>query len=145
MAYSTEFHDKAREEINKASVASLLITYIGSMEASDVSASHTSDIEKAIDMVSSVDSLINKLITKVSVAKVYDADGNAYDLFSNRGFDVKNSTVAGLAEATAVALGDELLQIPMANFMNKDGTYTVSCNVTVKGITEKVTITMDIF
>ncbi len=137
--------ETARETINNASVADLLVGYIGKMDASDVSVGYADEIERAIGMISDVAPIIDKLISKVSDANVYDVNGNAYDLFSNRGFDVEDTTVEKLAEAVAVALGDQLLGTSMANFANENGTYTITCDVTVKGITEKVTFTFDLF
>jgi hypothetical protein len=136
--------EAARAKINEADVATVLVGYIGNMDASDVSASSADEIQTAINMVAGMDAVINKVISKASTSVTY-VNGKPVVLFSNRGFNVEDATFEGVAKAAAVALSDEILGTNMANFENEDGTYTITCDVTVKGITEKLTFTFDLF
>lgn len=137
--------EKAREIINDASVAELLIGYIGKMETTDISTTYADNIQTAIEMIAKVDGVVNKVVNKVENGVAYDVNGNAYQLIGDYGFVVNDASIAGLVEAFACALNEEILTANVEDFMNDDGTYTIDCVVTVKGITEKVSITLDIF
>ena len=134
-----------QESFNQLSVVNAL-GLVAKVDPSDVSVTYAKDIQTAIDMVAKMDSVINKVISKVENGVAYDVNGNAYALLSGEKFDITENSIAGLVSAFATQLSYELLtETTMADFMNTDGSYTITCDVVVKGIKETVTLTVDLF
>jgi hypothetical protein len=118
------------------------------IDVADISASSAEEIQTAIDMVAGMDSLINKLMGKVSESSVaYDAKGNKYPLLSGTEFVVADNTFGSLVSAVACQFSPELLKSSVANFMNEDGSYTIVCDVALEigGIKETVVLNFDLF
>jgi len=136
----------AQEEFNKLSVYSALTGYVANVKPEDISKTYAKDIQTAINMVADMSSVIGKVISKVESGVAYDANGKAYALLSGVDFAIADNTVEALVSAFATQLSaDLLLNAKMSDFMNADGSYTISCDVQVKGIKETVTLTIDLF
>ncbi len=140
--------EAAREALNNLDVHELVEQYVMKVDVADISASSAEEIQTAIDMVAGMDSLINKLMGKVSESSVaYDAKGNKYALLSGVDFVVADNTFASLVAAVACQFSEELLRSSVANFMNEDGSYTIVCDVALEvgGIKETVVLNFDLF
>ncbi len=137
--------EAARATINDTTVVDLLLGQIGNMEVSDVSSTYAKDIQTAFDMIQKMDGVINKVLGKVEAGTLYDVNGKPYEFLNGDDFVIDEASFAGIAEAVVFVLHEEVASAKMGNFMNDNGTYTVECEVTVKGITEKISVTVDIF
>ena len=139
---------KAADAINNLYAYELITEYIMAVEPADISAEYADEIQVIVDMVANVDTIINKVMGKVSSSSVaYDAKGNQFALLSGNEFVVKNNTLSAVVEAVASQFSEGLLKNPMANFMNEDGTYTIVCDIALEigGIKETVVLNLDVF
>lgn len=136
----------AQAELNKLNVYRLLGEFVRKINPEDISVSNATEIQAIIDMIASVDSLANKALSKVTTATV-DVNGKAVNLLSGKDFVVEENTVDGLVTAFARLLSEEILLTNIAEFMNKDGSYTfvIDAGLSVGGIKETVTVNIDIF
>jgi hypothetical protein len=148
LSNGTNDAEMAREALNELYVFELVEDYMLKIDAADISTGSAEEIQTAIDMVAGMDSLINKLMGKVSESSVaYDAKGNKYTLLSGKEFEVSDNTLSSLVFAVANQFSTELLDSSVENFMNEDGTYTITCDVALEigGIKETVVLNFDLF
>jgi hypothetical protein len=94
-----------------------------------------------------MDSVINKVLGKVSTATAYDVNGNALPLLNGSDFVVDEASVLGLVDAFGSVLSVDVMGTAMGQFMNADGSYTivVDAGVSIGGIRETVVFNFDIF
>lgn len=140
--------EKAKADINNLKAYELIDQYIMKLDPEDISAGSAAEIQAMIDMVAQMDGIINKLMGQVSDSSVaYDAKGNKFELLSGNEFVVEDNTMSSLVFAVACQFSQELLENPMDNFMNEDGTYTITCDIALEkgGIKETVVVNFKIF
>ena len=137
---------EAQAKLNKLNVYRLLGEYVRHVSPEDISTTYADDIQTAIDMVSKMDSVINKLLGKVTTATV-DVNGTAVNLLSGKDFVVEDASIDGLVTAFGYVLSEDVLLTNIAEFMNEDGSYTfvIDAGVSVGGIQETITVNIDIF
>ena len=137
---------EAQAELNKLDVYSLLGDFVRHVTPEDISASNATEIQAIVDMVANVDTIINKVLDKVTTATV-DVNGKAVNLLSGDDFVVEEASIDGLVTAVGYVLSLEILETNIAEFMNEDGSYTfvIDAGVSVGGIKETVTVNVDIF
>ena len=97
-------------------------------------------------MIAGVDTVVNKVLGKVTTATV-DVNGTAVNLLSGKDFVVEDASIDGLVTALGYVLSEAALLTNIAEFMNKDGSYTfvIDAGVSVGGIKETVTVNVDLF
>ena len=135
----------AQEEFDKLTVTQAL-EIVGLMDAEHVSAAYTDEIEMLVDFACEMETLVNKVVANVSEATVNVNGVDVALLDDGARFDIATKDIAGLAGAVAAMLDTEALAgVSLGDFKNADGTYTLEFEATIKGITEKVSITFDVF
>lgn len=129
---------------------------LSKVDAEYISSTHANDIERIIITVAEYSNVINKLLGKVTSAKVYDLKGNAYNVLNGSAFDgsaIADSENVFGAFITAIynmldSEGeDAVLKANVADFTTGNGVYTVEFDVAVSigGISEKVIVNFDMF
>lgn len=129
---------------------------LSNVDAEYISSTHANDIERIIITVAEYSNVINKLLGKVTSAKVYDLNGKAYNVLNGSAFDgsaIADSENVFGAFITAIygmldAEGeDAVLKAKVADFTTGNGVYTVEFDVAVSigGISEKVIVNFDMF
>ena len=93
-----------------------------------------------------MEALVNKVVANVSSATINVNGVDIALLADGARFDIASKDMAGLVLAASAMLNsDGLANVKLGDFQNADGTYTIECEATIKGITEKVSITFDVF
>ena len=120
-----------------------LLSYI---DAEHISEANAKDIDAMVALVCSVDNIINKVLSKVTDAKVTTANGATYGLLSGTDFVVNGDDFSALVKALKAQLG-EVKGIRVSEFANANGTYTATFDVAVSigGIKETVVLNLDVF
>ena len=137
----------AKEFLNERTVGEAF-EILACMDAEHISASSAKDIERIIGVICDVSVLANKVLSKVDNASIV-VNGADVDLLKDGAkFNLASNDIKGLVGAVSGMLSDDVLNnVTVADFENKDGSYTlvVNAGTTIGGINETVTINVDIF
>lgn len=135
----------AVETFNNLTIAQAL-EVVSFMDADHISAAYADEIEMIVDMACEMEALVNKVVANVSSATINVNGVDIALLADGARFDIASKDMAGLVLAASAMLNsDGLANVKLGDFQNADGTYTIECEATIKGITEKVSITFDVF
>ncbi len=138
--------DEAKATLNDLEVWQAL-DVLKNMDAEHISSSSASDIERIIGVICDVSVLANKVLSKVDNASV-NVNGVDYALLADGAeFNLTSEDIEGLVVAVSDMLSETVKGLSVADFQNKDGSYTlvVNAGTTIGGINETVTINVDIF
>ncbi len=130
---------------------------LSDVTAEDFSSS-TADFSKVIDAVASLDGFINKILTKITSAKITDTKGRTYTAMSDNDFivdDTNANTFGAFAGAVGNKLSNEVRATKTGDYYLGNGIYQIAFDLVVDvsnlglmsngAISERVIIQLDIF
>ncbi len=139
--------DAAIKAFNGLTVETAL-TMLSLVDAENLSVAYQKEIQAIVNLVCGFDTLIDKALNKVTYAKT-TVNGVVYDLLADDvKFDLEGaSSIEALVIEVADALNPVVKGLKVSDFINEDGTYTLTVDgaVSIGGIKETVVLNLDVF
>lgn len=138
---------EAAAAFNSLSVETAL-TMLSLVDAEHISVSSAKEVQAIVNLVCGFDTLIDKALNKVTYAQT-TVNGVVYDLLADEvNFDLEGaSSIEALVTEVIEALNPAVKGLKVSDFLNADGTYTLTVDgaVSIGGIKETVVLNLDVF
>ena len=124
------------------------LTMLSLVDAENISASSAKEVQAIVNLVCGFDTLIDKALNKVTYAQT-TVNGVVYDLLADDvKFDLEGaSSIEALVNEAIDALNPAVKGLKVSDFVNEDGTYTLTVDgaLAIGGIKETVVLNLDVF
>ncbi len=136
--------EAAKAELNSMSVEDAFIV-LTAIDAEHISVEYADEIERALKMVSELLPVANKVIDNIDAATINVNGKNVPLLMEGAELYMDNATLGDVVAAVYNVLSEDIIRYNVGDIMDESGAYVFDCSITAKGITERITVSVDLF